>query len=187
MNRAVAIVLLAASAALAAPQYNAPQRTYPPCGDELVRRIDGKCVQPIITRNLFLYNAPAPKIRYGPIPYIPEPKIHYNYVFVRTPSAVNAPTPIVIPPPQQKTLIYLLSRRPAPHEQELIELPSTPSQPEVYFVNYNDGDNPLLPGGIDLQTALSQSSVDGGHFGDSAEGGFGNSREGSFDIRAGYN
>ena len=104
-----------------------------------------------------------------------------NYVFVRTASALNGARPIVVPPPQQKTLVYLLNKRAEVQGQQVIEVPGTPTQPEVYFVNYNDGDNPSLPGGIDLNTALSQSAIGGqviGGFGgaasdDSDEGGVG--------------
>lgn len=32
----------------------------------------------------------------------------------------------------------------------------------VYFVNYNGGENPILPGGIDLQTALESAIKVGG-------------------------
>ncbi|XP_018027515.1 uncharacterized protein LOC108682786 [Hyalella azteca] len=178
MYRALAIVLLAASALSdSAPSYRAPAPApalnygAPACHDGLVRRADGSCAQPIITRNLYLYNAPAQTVTYGPPPILPDPKVHFNYVFVRTPAVQPGPRPVVVPPPQQKTLVYLLSQRPGAVGQEVIEVPSTPTQPEVYFVNYNDGDNPQLPGGIDLQTALSQSAAQGQVIG--GDGGFG--------------
>lgn len=177
------------AAVTAAPQrgsYQAPEPVYEACDDGLVRKADGRCVEPIVTRNLFLYNAPAPRITYGPAPYIPDPKVHYNYVFVRTAGAVVGAKPIVVAPPQQKTLVYLLNKRPEEQTQQLIEVPGKPSQPEVYFVNYNDGENPTLPGGIDLETALSQSanagqvigSFDSSEHFDSREGG------GSYPVRA---
>ena len=153
-----------ATAALAAPQGYAPPPPGDygaPCQDGFVRKADGSCAEPIVTRNLYLYNAPAPKVTYGPAPALPDPKVHYNYVFVRTPAAAEGPQPIVVPPPQQKTLVYLLSQRPGAQAQQVIEVPTNPTQPEVYFVNYSEGDNPDLPGGIDLQTALSQSAAPG--------------------------
>jgi hypothetical protein len=96
--------------------------------------------------------------------------VHYNFVFVRTPEQGLGPKPIIAPPPQQKTLVYLLSKRPDAQAQQVIEVPANPTQPEVYFVNYNEGENAKLPGGIDLHTALSQSAqqgqiIDGGHGG----------------------
>ena len=38
-------------------------------------------------------------------------------------------------------------------------MPSSVDEPEVFFVNYKDGENPTLPGGIDLQTALTQAAT----------------------------
>lgn len=129
-----------------------------PCGGGLVRKADGRCVKPIVSRNIFLYNAPRPKVSFGPPPVIPDPKIHYNFVFVRSQDTIVGPKPVVVPPPQQKTLVYVLSKRPEAIGQQLIEVPGQVEEPEVFFVNYNEGENPVLPGGIDLQTALSQSA-----------------------------
>ena len=63
----------------------------------------------------------------------------------------------MVPPPQQKTLVYVLNKKSEAQDQGLIEVPFTPQQPEVYYVNYAEGENPSLPGGIDLQTALANS------------------------------
>ena len=163
--------------AIAAPQggYAPPVQTYSgpqQCGPGQIRKGDGTCAQPIVTRNLYLYNAPKQEVTYGPPPYLPDPKVHYNFVFVRTPDPSLGPRPIVAPPPQQKTLVYLLSKRPDAQSQQVIEVPSTPTQPEVFFVNYNDGENAQLPGGIDLQTALSQSAQQGQIISGGGGGGF---------------
>lgn len=132
------------------------------CPEGQARKGDGSCATAQISRNIFLYAAPpAQQIRVGPAPHLPDPKVHYNYVFVRTPETRGGVRPIVVPPPQQKTLVYVLNKRPGAQNQEVIEVPSTPTQPEVFFVNYAAGDNPQLPGGIDLQQALSQSQQQG--------------------------
>merc|ERR1739838_612673 len=58
--------------------------------------------------------------------------------------------------------------------QRVIEVPAGPaSNPEVYFVNYGPGENPQLPGGVNLQTALGAAAAPGG-----AAGG-----QGDFDFR----
>ena len=59
--------------------------------------------------------------------------------------------------------------------QSVIEVPSQPSStPEVYFVNYNEGENPQLLDGIDLNTALSQAAQPGQAIGGAPGGaGFG--------------
>ena len=153
-----------------------------------MRKGDGSCARPIVTRNLYLYNAPKQEVTYGPPPYLPDPKVHYNFVFVRTPDPSLGPKPIIAPPPQQKTLVYLLSKRPDAQSQQVIEVPANPTQPEVFFVNYNDGENAQLPGGIDLHTALSQSAQQGqiirggsgGGFGGGSGGGFGGGSGGGF-------
>ena len=160
--------------AAAAPQYNRriyaapspPRLSYgapapPPtqeCGPGLVRKVDGTCVTPIINKNVFLYNAPEMHASFGPKPVIPDPEINYNYVFIRAPSPIIGPEPIVVPPAQQKTLVYVLSEEPDVQQQEVIEVQSDVTKPEVFFIKYNKGENPTLPGGIDLQTALSQSA-----------------------------
>jgi len=118
--------------------------------------------EPEITRNIYLYAAPAQApAPVGPAPQLPARKVHYNFVFVRTSNLAGGAKPIVAPAPQQKTLVYLLSKRPGPGQQEVIEVPHNPTQPEVFFVNYDDGDNTQLPGGVSLQQALSQSVQQG--------------------------
>jgi len=77
-------------------------------------------------------------------------------VFVRTASGQNAVKPIVAPAPEQKTLVYLLNKQAGYGEQEVIEVPHTPTKPEVFFVNYKDAQNVYQPGGIVLKNILNQ-------------------------------
>ncbi|CAL4224080.1 unnamed protein product, partial [Meganyctiphanes norvegica] len=122
------------------------------CGNGQVRHVDGSCVTPMVSRNVFVYAAPQQDADYGQAPELPTPKVEYNLVFVRTPEALDGAEPIVVPPPQQKTLVYVLSKKQTLNGQQLIEVPAGPAQqPEVFYVNYNDGDNPQLPGGVSLQ------------------------------------
>lgn len=144
------------------PGYRAPPRpSYRPCPKGLVRKADGNCVEPIVNKNIFLYNAPPIRVNFGPAPYIPDPEVDFNYVFIKSPSAVLAPEPLIVPPADQKTLVYVLSEQPKIQQQQVIQVPGVPTKPEVFFINYNDGENPTLPGGINLQTALSQSAQQG--------------------------
>ena len=129
-----------------------------PCPDGLAHNAEGQCVPPKVTRNVFVFAAPPVDNPIGPPPEVPPPKVDYNIVFVRTPETPEGLEPIVVPPPQQKTLVYVLSKRPEFQGQEVIEVPSTPQQPEVYYVNYGEGENPQLPGGIDLQSALASAA-----------------------------
>jgi len=149
------------------------------CGGGQVRAHDGGCVTPEVTRNLFLYAAPAaPAVAALPPGNIPNPKVHLNYVFVRTDNSHGGVRPVVVPPPKQKTLVYVLNKRPDPQQTDIIEVPATPTQPEVFFVNYKDGDTAQLPGGVSLSEALSQSIQQGQHI--QAQGGHGGSNGGSF-------
>jgi len=142
--------------------YDISMGTTDGCPSGQARKADGTCAEPMVTRNIYLYAAPPPhKVKVNPAKHMPTPKVHYNFVFVRTPEVNGGMGPVVAPLPKQKTLVYVLSKRPDAQQQQVIEMPMTPTKPEVIFVNYNDGDNQELPGGIDLQTALSQSQHQG--------------------------
>ncbi|XP_037775045.1 uncharacterized protein LOC119572128 [Penaeus monodon] len=128
------------------------------CGPGRVLHVDGRCVTPRVNRKVYLYDAPPAPVSHGPPPYIPEPTVETNIVFIRAPEQGQGPDPIVIPPPRQEHVVYVLNKE-SPQQQEVIELPAPPaSEPEVYFVNYGDGENPVLPSGVDLQTALNAAS-----------------------------
>ncbi|XP_037792171.1 pupal cuticle protein 36-like [Penaeus monodon] len=149
------------------------------CGPGRVLHVDGRCVTPRVNRKVYLYDAPPAPVSHGPPPYIPEPTVETNIVFIRAPEQGQGPDPIVIPPPRQEHVVYVLNKE-SPQQQEVIELPAPPaSEPEVYFVNYGDGENPVLPSGVDLQTALNAASQGGGQVvgggAGGAEGGFGGS------------
>ncbi|XP_066974130.1 uncharacterized protein [Macrobrachium rosenbergii] len=128
------------------------------CADGQVLHVDGRCVTPQVMRNIYVYDVPEHPRPVGPRPTIPLPKVDHNILFVRLPEDGGALEPIVIPPPQQKNIVYVLKKGTAVGGQKVINVPAPPkSQPEVYFVNYGDGQNPTLPGGADLQTALNSA------------------------------
>jgi len=127
------------------------------CSNGQVRHADGQCVTPQVSRNMFLYAVPAQTARTIPARNLPNPKVHLNYVFVRTENNGGSARPVVVPPPKQKTIVYVLNRSPDDVNQEVIEVPHAPVSPEVFFVNYEEGDERQLPGGVSLQQALSQS------------------------------
>ncbi|XP_018027517.1 uncharacterized protein LOC108682788 [Hyalella azteca] len=133
--------------------YRAPARE---CGDGEVLNTDGTCGIPEVKRKIYVFAA-RPTLHKPITPKVPEPEVNIDVILVKAPVGTPGGKPIVVPPPEQKTVVYVLSKRPKVG-QEIIEVPSVPEEPEVYFVNYDDGDNPILPGGIDLQTALSQAA-----------------------------
>ncbi|XP_047487149.1 pupal cuticle protein 36-like [Penaeus chinensis] len=140
----------------------------------------GRCVTPRENRKVYLYNAPpAPPVPHGPPPYIPEPTIDTNIVFIQTPEQGPGPDPIVIPPPQTRSVVYVLNKQ-TQEQQDVIEVPAPPAtSPEVYFVNYADGENPVLPSGVDLQSALNAASQGGGQVIGGGAGGSGGSFRGN--------
>jgi len=122
----------------------------------------GSCQAAQITKNIYLYaGQEAQAAAAGKAIIKANPKVHINYVFVKSAGSVAASAPVVVPPPKQKTLVYVLSRRVAAGKGEVINLDSKPTKPQVYFVNYEEGDTADLPGGVSLQEALSQSVQQG--------------------------
>ena len=120
---------------------------------------------PEVTRNIYVYDAPQQEAAPRAAPRnIPKPKVYYNLVFVRTPKPNALSEPVVVPPPQQKTLIYVLNQKPNGQDQQVIEVPSKFSKPEVYYVSYDDQVNYDLPVGIDLKTALAEANSQQGQF-----------------------
>nr|XP_027224183.1 pupal cuticle protein 36-like [Penaeus vannamei] len=103
------------------------------CQDGQILHVDGSCVTPVITRKVYLYDAPqVPEGPGGPPPSVPPPKVEHNILFEE-------------------------------QSQQVIEVtPHPASDPEIYFVNYQEGENPTLPLGVDLETALSVASAAGG-------------------------
>ncbi|XP_042858024.1 ATP-dependent RNA helicase A-like [Penaeus japonicus] len=156
------------------------------CGHGQVLHVDGRCVTPRVNRKVYLYDAPPTPVSYGPPPYIPEPTIDTNIVFIRTPEGGQGPDPIVVPPPQQQSVVYVLNKQ-TQQGQDVIEVPAPPaSSPEVYFVNYADGENPVLPSGVDLQSALTAASQGGGQVIGGGAGGIGGGFGGSGGIGGGF-
>nr|XP_053627907.1 uncharacterized protein LOC128685406 [Cherax quadricarinatus] len=128
------------------------------CANGQIRHVDGNCVTPLVTRNLYLYNAPPVDPIVGPRPIVPPPRIEQTLLFIRTPEVGPGPDPIIVPPPQTKNVVYVLNQRPEV-EQKVVLVPAPEQQtPQVYFVNYAEGDNPNLPTGDDLQSALSAAA-----------------------------
>ncbi|XP_063593755.1 uncharacterized protein LOC134770729 [Penaeus indicus] len=146
------------------------------CKEGEILHVDGTCVVPEITRNVFLYDAPQQSPNTVTPPDIPPPKVDYNIIFVRLPEGGAGPEPIIIPPPRQENIVYVLNKNGGGGAQRVIEVTTPPpSNPEVYFVNYGEGENPTLPIGVDLQTALNAATEASGQVVGGAAGGQGGS------------
>ncbi|MCL4150055.1 UNVERIFIED_CONTAM: hypothetical protein GTU68_025256, partial [Idotea baltica] len=125
------------------------------CPPKQVVNIDGFCSTPDVSQNVYVYGSPESFRNRGstPKPDIPNPKIEYNVVVIRSDESEEDDGPIIIPPPEQKTVVLVLKKDKG-NKRKIIEVEAKDENPEVYFVNYKDGENPELPGGIDLRTAL---------------------------------
>lgn len=128
---------------------------------------DGSCVVPEISQTVFVFDGPEKNEKpSGSPPYLPPPKVQRSILFVNLPEQDAGPDPIILPPPRQESVVYVLNKGKGEEGQKVIEVTPPPtSYPEVYFVNYEEGDNPVLPLGVDLQTALkaaAEARVQGG-------------------------
>lgn len=174
MPQIVASVFVAAVSAAPDRSYGQPQPTYGEpiiCNDGQVLSLDGNCVTPKVHRQVYVFTPPhRPRVTL-PRPSLPTPEVITNVVFIRVPEEEDSAEPIVVPPPQEKHVVYVLNKRKPAQAQRVIQVPAgPPSNPEVYFVHYKDGENPQLPGGLDLQTALSKAAHAGGRVIDGGDG-----------------
>lgn len=163
------LVFLIAASATASPQgYNLRTPSGPSllpkrCSAGQVLHVDGRCVTPRVNHRVYVYDIPStPKVT-GPPPYIPNPVVETNHLFIRTPEGGQSPDPIIVPPPTRQHIVYVLHKQ-SEQKQRVIEVPGQPpNDPEVYFVNYAEGENPVLPNGVDLQTALNAANQGNSH------------------------
>ncbi|XP_037729452.1 mediator of RNA polymerase II transcription subunit 15 [Drosophila subpulchrella] len=100
--------------------------------------------QHLVSKDIYVHVPPAeePEDRY-PQPNLPPApaRKHYRIVFIKTPtpSATKTALRIKQAPVEEKTIIYVLTKKPDPLDlQAAIEeiAPKQPSKPEVFFIKY---------------------------------------------------
>ncbi|XP_045136953.1 uncharacterized protein LOC123519597 [Portunus trituberculatus] len=134
--------------------------TYPvlsgSCPQGQVVHADGSCVVPEVTRDLYVFSIPdMPRRPTRPPPTLPPPRVHEHVLFIRAPEGGHTAQPLLVPPPAQKSVVYILREDSPDEEPRVIQAPAPPpARPEVFFVNYEEGENPALHGGLDLQQVL---------------------------------
>ncbi|KAL4710738.1 hypothetical protein ACJJTC_004383 [Scirpophaga incertulas] len=107
-----------------APQYGPPQQ------------------QPTVHKHVYVH-VPPPENEYQaprkPI-YVPPPQKHYKIVFIKAPTPPTPTAPIIPVQPQneEKTLVYVLVKKPEEQPDIVIPTPAPtqPAKPEVYFIRY---------------------------------------------------
>ncbi|KAL5289616.1 hypothetical protein ACFFRR_009589 [Megaselia abdita] len=97
--------------------------------------------KPIIHKHIYVHVPPAsiekddehPRIRSKPF----TPQKHYKIIFIKAPSQSIRPILPAVSSHEEKTLIYVLHKKPEIGDIVLPTAPPTqPSKPEVYFIKY---------------------------------------------------
>lgn len=107
-----------------APQYGPPQQA------------------PIVHKHVYVH-VPPPDNEYPAARkqiYVPPPQKHYKIVFIKAPTPPTPTAPIIPLQPQneEKTLVYVLVKKPEDQPDIVIPTPAPtqPAKPEVYFIRY---------------------------------------------------
>lgn len=120
-----------------APSYSAPSSSYGAPAPQY-----GPPQQPIVHKHVYVH-VPPPDNDYQaprkPI-WVPPPQKHYKIVFIKAPTPPTPTAPIIPVQPQneEKTLVYVLVKKPEDQPDVVIPTPAPtqPSKPEVYFIRY---------------------------------------------------
>ncbi|KAF9802413.1 hypothetical protein SFRURICE_009095 [Spodoptera frugiperda] len=127
-----------------APSYSAPSSSYgaPSSSYGAPAPQYGPPQQPIVHKHVYVHvpppdnDIPAPR---KPI-WVPPPQKHYKIVFIKAPTPPTPTAPIIPVQPQneEKTLVYVLVKKPEEQPDIVIPTPAPtqPSKPEVYFIRY---------------------------------------------------
>ncbi|XP_071543443.1 uncharacterized protein [Panulirus ornatus] len=174
MKLVVLVSLLVAAAESSSPRPYSYGPSGGGCRNGEVLNIDGTCVLPKVSQQVFVFTAPEQPPVVGPPPVIPPPEIITKFLFIRAPEPAPPLEPLIVGPPTEKSVVYVLHKSEANQGQRVIQVPQPPpTQPEVYYVNYRDGENPVLPNGVDLQSALGAAAPGGGQLVGGGGGGVG--------------
>lgn len=124
---------------------SAPQQEYGPPAEEYgppAQQYGPPVPEKIITKNVYVHVPPEEPVEFKPSKQIeiPTPKKHYKIIFIKAPSPPQYQAPIIPAQPQneEKTLVYVLVKKPdAPQDIVIPTItPTQPSKPEVYFIKY---------------------------------------------------
>jgi hypothetical protein len=115
-----------------------------------------------VHKHVYVHVAPDEPVEETKVAKSPKPKLipekHYKILFIKapTPTPYVAPEiPEVPPPPETKTLVYVLLKKPDPTPAIVLTTPAPtkPSKPEVYFIRYK---SPNESQGQDQDAKLKQ-------------------------------
>jgi hypothetical protein len=121
-----------------------------PDGKIVIKRPVIKTGKPLVTKDFFVHTAPndgGPLVQYEDVEYTVNPRIHYNILFAKAPTAeggkIDLTNVAVAPENKEKTIVYVLAGDNAPFDVTSsgdinLPKPAVPSQPELVFVRYNN-------------------------------------------------
>uniref|UniRef100_A0A1I8NVT1 DUF243 domain-containing protein n=1 Tax=Stomoxys calcitrans TaxID=35570 RepID=A0A1I8NVT1_STOCA len=96
----------------------------------------------LVQKHVYVHVAPEEPEEFRPRPNIPVGQAQKNYkiIFIKAPSAPSYQAPVIPVQPQneEKTLVYVLVKKPEDQQDIVIPTaaPTQPSKPEVYFIKY---------------------------------------------------
>ncbi|KAL3276008.1 hypothetical protein HHI36_020739 [Cryptolaemus montrouzieri] len=126
----------------------------------------------VVKKHIYVHVPPPEPEEYRPQRVYPvaPPQKHYKIIFIKapTPPTPTVPSIPVQPQNEEKTLVYVLVKK--PEEQPEIHIPqpipTQPTKPEVYFIRYkthkqNDLGGSILSSGISDASGIGSSSISG--------------------------
>ncbi|KPJ15085.1 hypothetical protein RR48_09112 [Papilio machaon] len=117
--------------------YGAPSSAYGPPAAQY-----GPPQQPIVHKHVYVHVPPPDNETPRPPKqiYVPPPQKHYKIVFIKAPTPPTPTAPVIPLQPQneEKTLVYVLVKKPEEQPDIVIPTPAPtqPAKPEVYFIRY---------------------------------------------------
>lgn len=106
---------------------------------------------------------------------VSAPQKHYKIIFIKAPSPPKPVVPVIPVQPQneEKTLVYVLVKKPedAPEVKIPAPIPTQPSKPEVYFIKYGTKKQQQIGSGQDEDNISSGNLLNHGPntFGEQSE------------------
>ncbi|XP_026332668.1 uncharacterized protein LOC113239768 [Hyposmocoma kahamanoa] len=142
---------------------------------------------PLVQKHIYVHVPPPEPQEYRAprVPAVAPPQKHYKIIFIKAPTPPTPVAPIIPLQPQneEKTLVYVLVKKPEEQPDIVIptQAPTQPSKPEVYFIKYQTqkeaGGASIggATGGADLSSVSLSSSSSSGHAGAEISANFGTS------------
>ncbi|XP_021708263.1 pollen-specific leucine-rich repeat extensin-like protein 1 isoform X1 [Aedes aegypti] len=96
----------------------------------------------VVQKHIYVHVPPPEKEEpsYPRVVQSATPQKHYKIIFIKAPTPPQPKAPIIPPPVQneEKTLVYVLHKKPEEPEEIVLPTPppTKPSKPEVYFIKY---------------------------------------------------